>query len=206
MARRRTGHSIDPPLNPNADEGNKLASAQLRRQSLQWQKHAQLGWPLKLNATRPHRQCPSVALVMIAPSGCCSPFAASYGCQRARAACAGTGSGDPGAGDAGLPDRRQSLDLSSAGQPGTDPFSAECSAQNCSADRQTSLLALHVSICASSRDVEGAAGNLASKVSFQTAVALAAGLSTVLLSRHAVRTTLDLIPKLVFGMPKLSSA
>lgn len=42
-------------------------AAQLRRQSLQWQKHAQVGCSLKLNATRPHRQCPSVALVMIAP-------------------------------------------------------------------------------------------------------------------------------------------
>ena len=42
-------------------------AAQLGLQLLQWQKHAQIGWLLKLNATRPHRQCPSVALFMIAP-------------------------------------------------------------------------------------------------------------------------------------------
>ena len=116
-------------------------AAQLRRQSLQWQKHAQLGWPLKLNATRPHRQCPSVALVMIAPVRMLFPVCGIIWLSE--------GEGNPCAERAAVilaPAMRvcrtadKARSLSSAGQPGTDLSSADMSsAELSSADRQTSL-------------------------------------------------------------------
>ena len=131
-------------------------AAQLRRQSLQWQKHAQLGWPLKLNATRPHRQCPSVALVMIAPIRMLFPVCGIIWLSE--------GEGNPCVERAAVilaPAMRvcrtadKTGSLSSAGQPGADLSSADLSsadlsraelssadlsrAELSSADRQTSL-------------------------------------------------------------------